>query len=122
MKINVANFSSALPNKLSIANSVPNGVSMRTVKGLFPTLAAFIVPSWSLVKGYKDKKVSWGAYTRIYYENLAGVDLVSALKKLCALAGQDELTLCCWEGKDEEECHRKLLYDMLPENIRGVRA
>jgi uncharacterized protein YeaO (DUF488 family) len=121
MRINVANFSSKLPNKLSIANSTPKGVKMRTVKSVFPTLAAFIVPPWGLVKSYKDGKLSWEAYTRIYYESLSKVDLRGAMKKLCDLVGHDEVSLCCWEGVDEEQCHRKLLYDLLPKDIRGVR-
>jgi len=121
MKINVANFSSKLPNKLSIANSMPKGVKMRTVKKLFPTLGTFIVPSWGLVQGYRNGKLSWDAYTRIYKEQLEKVDLRKVLKKLCELAGKDEITLCCWESASDEHCHRKLLYDMLPDDIKGVR-
>ena len=122
MIINVANFSTKLPHKLSIANSMPKGVRLITVKQIFPTLGAIIVPSWGLVAGYKAGRVSWAAYTRIYQENLARVDLRSAIEKLCQMVGYEEITLCCWEGADVEECHRKLLYDALPRSYQGVRA
>jgi uncharacterized protein YeaO (DUF488 family) len=121
MIINVANFSSKLPHKLSIANSMPKGVRLLTVKQIFPTLAAVIVPSWGLVSGYKEGRVSWAAYTRIYQENLARVDLRNAMRDLCIILGHEEITLCCWEGADVEECHRKLLYDALPRSYQGVR-
>jgi uncharacterized protein YeaO (DUF488 family) len=94
---------------------------MRTLKSVFPTLAAFLVPSWGLVQGFKDKTVSWAAYTKIYQERLSSLDLSRAMKKLCTLVGSDELVLCCWEGADDEHCHRKLLYDMLPDDMKGVR-
>ena len=121
MIINVASFSSRLPNKLSIANSMPKGVQMRTVKSIFPTLAAFIVPGWGLVSAYKDGRVSWSAYTRIYAESLQKINLGQAMKKLGSLVGHEEITLCCWEGATVEECHRKLLFDALPAEIRGER-
>jgi uncharacterized protein YeaO (DUF488 family) len=122
MKIHVAQFSSKLPGrKLSIANSMPKSVRMQTVKQIFPLLAAIIVPPWGLVSGYRSGKVSWAAYTRIYSEQLQKINLEATLGKLCALVGHDELVLCCWEGANVEKCHRKLLYDALPEDIRGIR-
>ena len=121
MTINVGNFSSKLPNKLSIANSMPKGVKMRTVKKLYLQLAMFIVPSWGLVGGLKNGKISWEIYARIYQENLSKINLRQVMENLCALVNKDELTLCCWERADDEHCHRKLLYDMLPDDIKGVR-
>jgi len=122
MKIHVGQFSCKLPGKkVSIASSIPKGVHMQTVRDLFPMLAAFIVPSWGLIKSLKDNKLSWAAYSRIYQENLSKVNLRQALKKLCDLVKHDEIILCCWEGADDEYCHRKILYDLLPEDIRGVR-
>ena len=123
MKISVAQFGTKLPGrKLSIANSMPKGVRMQTVKELFPTLATIITPGWGLVAGFKAGKVSWAAYTRIYEEGLQKINLEQAMHKLCSLAGSDDLVLCCWEGADVEECHRKLLYDALPRSYQGVRA
>lgn len=122
MIIHVANFWTNIPGrKLSIANSMPKGSRMRPVNALFPALAAFIVPPWSLVSGYKEGRVSWAAYTRIYLERLQKLDLGREMRKLCDVAGSDELVLCCWEGAAVEECHRKLLFDTLPVEIRGER-
>lgn len=122
MIVHVANFSSQLPGrKVCIANSVPNGVKMRTLKRVFPTLAQFIIPSWGLVKGFKDGKITWEVYTRIYLEQLQNVNLGKALEKLGTLLEADQIVLCCWEGKDDPHCHRKLLYDLIPEDMRGER-
>ena len=121
IRINVANFSSKLPHKLSIANSMPKGVRLLTVKQVFPTLAAIIVPSWGLVAGYKAGRVSWAAYARIYGEGLQKLDLRAAMQDLCMMLGHEEITLCCWEGADVEECHRKLLYDALIPEMQGAR-
>ena len=122
MIIHVAQFSSKLTGrKLSIANSMPKGVRMQTVKELFPTLATIITPGWGLVAAYKEHRISWAVYARIYGESLQKVNLTQAMHKLCNLAGTDELVLCCWEKADDECCHRKLLYDALPESIKGER-
>ena len=122
MIIHVAQFSSKLPGrKLSIANSMPKGVRMQTVKELFPTLATIITPGWGLVAAYKEHRISWAVYARIYGESLQKLNLEQAMRKLCDLAGSDELVLCCWEGADVEECHRKLLFDALPLSMQGVR-
>lgn len=123
MRISVANFSNTkLPGKrLSIANSMPKGVRMHSVKALFPTLAAFIVPPWPLVSGYKAGTVSWTLYARTYGARLQKINLEQVMRKLCDLAGSDDLVLCSWEGADVEECHRKLLFDALPAEIRGER-
>ena len=71
-----------------------------------------LCPNWSLVKNYKENKISEEEYTNIYYENY--------LNKLDPLVTFNELggnaVLLCFE-KSGKFCHRRLIAEWLEKEL-----
>jgi uncharacterized protein YeaO (DUF488 family) len=81
-----------------------------------------LVPPWKLVEGFRAGQWTWDDFEAVYKDRLKDMDLRKDLEFLGGLlGGVSELTLCCRGGRDDEHTHRKLLYDALPEDMRGVR-
>jgi len=71
-----------------------------------------LCPGWSLVKDFKQRKISWDNYSEIYQEDiLAKLDPEKVYNDL----GENAVVLC-WE-KPGKLCHRRLItewfYDRL---------
>lgn len=128
VKVNVGTFwDPTLPNKVSVANSMPKGVEFRTLKQL--------LPEWKYVDAYKKGLITWDEYTDRYADTLndrlpelPGEDyrdlvvperLAYLLRSAAKSLGVDEITLCCWEKADDPHCHRKLIHSWLPDEMKG---
>ena len=120
VKINVSAFGAKMPNKLGIANMCPP--NCLTVKNLpeAPNLR-FLVPIWTNVAAHKAGRITWAEFTLRYREQIEQIDVVGELQALAEKWNVDEITLCCFEAAADEHCHRKILYDYLPEDMRGER-
>jgi uncharacterized protein YeaO (DUF488 family) len=59
-----------------------------------------------LIKKWKEGRVTWGAYSKLYLESLKGKENI--LKKLAEESRKGTVTLLC-SCKDEARCHRSLL-------------
>ena len=68
-------------------------------------------PTWDMVMGYKKGSISWEEYTRQYTALMRQSYARNTARWLEVLA-QDEVTLVCY-CRDDEECHRRLLAEML---------
>jgi uncharacterized protein YeaO (DUF488 family) len=125
MKINTGAFGSKLPNKIAISNTAPNGVLtlQEIVETLGPghELLLLLIPAKWLWKDYKAGKINWAEYKIAYRAQIRFVDLWTIMKVLCKHLGTAEITLCCYEAEKDEHCHRKLLFDWLPDDIQGER-
>lgn len=132
LKVNVAHWSSKLPNKVSIARSQPPGMNLPGCSRLKPSV--------KLLREIKNGHISWEQYVRIFWaefiENTNALyhPDISVEDRLIELIKYyfdyhkkqfdydlSEITLCCWEGAADEHCHRKLIYDRLPVEWRGER-
>lgn len=85
---------SKVPNPVSIANSKPKGIQIPRYNAL--------VPDWNtIVKPYKDGKLSQSRYIDLYLDHLNKLNPVEVGE---ALEGK---TLLCWEAPDKF-CHRHI--------------
>ncbi len=125
MKVNTGAFGSKMPNKIAISNTAPDGVTtlQSLIEALGPGHELFhlLIPAKWLWKDAKAGKIDWDEYTVAYKAQIRFLDLYMIMKVLCKHLKVDEITLCCYEAEKDEHCHRKLLFDWLPEDIQGQR-
>ncbi len=127
MRIHVASFwDQELPNKVSIARSMPRGVGLCSMPKLVPS--ATLLDWWR--HSAKDD-AAWDTYSRLFAAQIkqtfgARSKLVSYVEGMATecLSAQlhyhpEVVTLCCWEPTDNPHCHRKLIHAWLPEHVRG---
>ena len=67
-----------------------------------------LAPSKELLKGYKDKLVSWEEYVKIYNQLLVNRDIL----KNISVETLDDIVLLCSEPT-AEQCHRRLMAEYL---------
>ena len=141
--ISTAAFGTMATRPVCIARSMPRGLNI-------PHLVV-LAPSWDLLDRWRDSNKSdecWSAYVRDYWSEIAsrckadesiwkgahelleqgldtdmrGACLAYILKSLALKTGVNKITLCCYERPEDQWCHRKLIYDALPEQMKGVRG
>jgi uncharacterized protein (DUF488 family) len=74
-----------------------------------------LAPSKELLKGYKDKLVSWKKYVKIYNQLLIKRDVL----KNISIEELDNIVLLCSEPT-AEQCHRRLLAEYLADNFKKI--
>lgn len=92
-----------------------------TVKGKDP-IGNIFAPSWKMVMGSKDGKLSWDEYSRLYI-NLMRQSYQQNKDIWNEILGRDEVTLVCF-CKAGDSCHRYLLveyFSKLGANYQGER-
>jgi uncharacterized protein YeaO (DUF488 family) len=125
LKVNTGAFGSKLPNKIAVSNTAPAGVL--TLQEVIEQLGAghelfrLLIPSVAQWKGYKDGSIDWIAFQRVYRKRIIYLDLGMIMAAIADHLNVDEITLCCYEAEKDEHCHRKLIFDYLPEDIQGAR-
>lgn len=84
-----------------------------------------LAPKWENIKAFKNQEITWEEYTNRYLELLKQrfEDPLgeSILEYLSAQTNLNNITLCCWEKEDDPHCHRKIVYDLIPERHQGER-
>lgn len=139
MSINIASFSANSLGKICIARIMPRGLDLPHLKVL--------APSRELLHAYKRGTIDWDGYSRVYWEEIAGrcksspavwsggrglpadgeaqdmrqACLVFLLTSAAKRLGVEEISLCCHERPEDEHCHRKIIFDVLPPQIQGPR-
>ena len=89
----------------SIANTSPPYI-MDKIAGTVPVL----VPPKSIVFDYKEKRIDWDEYVKLYNEFLNKIITDVELKDFTIF--NQECTLLCWEHTTEF-CHRRLAVEWL---------
>ena len=74
-----------------------------------------LAPSKELLKGYKDKLVSWEEYVKIYNQLLIERDVL----KNISFETLDDIVLLCSEPT-AEQCHRRLVAEYLADNFKNI--
>jgi uncharacterized protein YeaO (DUF488 family) len=100
-------FSYRGPLGVSIANSAPqfyNGPSYRP-----------LVPSWILVKDYRDGKIGKEEYIEVYLKQLQSLNPNKVYEELFKIHGENPVLLC-WEPAGEF-CHRRIVAKWLEETL-----
>jgi len=92
--------------RLLVMRRWPRGVTKRSVDGWEPDLG----PSLALLTDYRQGKLDWPAFARLYRQEMANRPEV--LARPAALAKAGDVTLLCG-CQDETRCHRTLLKEIL---------
>jgi len=86
---------------------------MRFSKGSYDEECRELAPSINLLMNYKKKKIDWPEYEKRYYEEMKPKRHL--IRELADRAKKEILTLLCFE-KTDEQCHRRLLKNLI-ENV-----
>jgi uncharacterized protein YeaO (DUF488 family) len=132
VKVNVGSLWTKLPNPVSIARITPDEFPGIRILSLFPAGEA-LAPPMELIRAFKNRKIDWAEYCRRYEAHFLSTlermgltfnsttdALVVYINKLAEKLGVDEVTLCCWEGKKSDHCHRRWVYSKLPRTMKGA--
>ncbi len=93
-----------------------------TVKGKDP-IGRYFAPTWNMVMGSKEKKISWDEYKRMY-QDLMRESYWQNKEIWFEILNRDEVTLVCFCNSGDL-CHRYLLAEYLTKlgaEYRGERA
>lgn len=69
-----------------------------------------VAPSKELLRDWKKQKVDFSEYTKRYVKEME--KQIDILKELARRAKSEIITLLCYE-KTDEQCHRRLLKDLI---------
>ncbi|HYM14725.1 MAG TPA: DUF488 family protein [Dehalococcoidia bacterium] len=97
-------------------NYWPRGIS-RERAGVYRRVLG---PSRSLLRAFKDGEIAWPAYEVRYLEEMRAEAPRAEIAGLARAAREGTVTVMCI-CRDEAECHRRLLRDLIEREI-GVRA
>lgn len=141
--VNVSQFQTIYPNRVCIARYMPRSLDIPHLKVLAPSPE--LRQQW---RRSNKSDESWDHYVRSYWSEIAsrckhsqkiwhgakslleqglradmrGACLAYVLKSAADSGGATELTLCCYEPPQAKYCHRKLIFDSLPEEMKGIRG
>lgn len=114
-----------MPNKIAISNTAPPGIiTLQQIileLGPYHELFELLIPEKTLWLGYKNEGLDWETFTKFYKRQIRYLAVDKMLKKIAKHLGVEEITLCCYEAAADEKCHRKILFDRLPEEMQGER-
>jgi uncharacterized protein YeaO (DUF488 family) len=97
-------------------NYWPRGVSRERAG----TYMRVLSPSRELLRAYKDGVIGWPEYEPRYLEEMAGEAPRTAIRELAARAASETVTVMC-TCKDDAQCHRRLLRELIErENLTPV--
>jgi uncharacterized protein YeaO (DUF488 family) len=75
-------------------------------------------PSKELLYLYKDKRIDWDEYVRLFLKEMAKPECIAEMKRIGELAKTRDVYLVCYERVGH--CHRFLLMDMIAKLVPGV--
>lgn len=73
-------------------------------------------PTKELLKNYKDKKISWSEYEKIYNQLLIDRKVLENI----SIDDFDDTVLLCSEPT-AKQCHRRLLAEYLEKNFKNIK-
>lgn len=73
-------------------------------------------PTKELLKNYKDKKISWSEYEKIYNQLLIDRKVLENI----SIDDFDDAVLLCSEPT-AKQCHRRLLAEYLEKNFKNIK-
>ena len=78
-------------------------------------------PSRDLLKIYKDKKIDFSLFGRLFLEEIQKSDVIEICREIAheSIKGKT-ITLLCYE-KDESICHRKFIKKLCEQELSKVR-
>jgi uncharacterized protein YeaO (DUF488 family) len=97
-------------------NYWPRGIS----KERAGTYLRALGPSRELLRAYRDGHVSWEEYEAQYHAEMRAEKPRAEIRRLADLAGHETVTVMCM-CKDEDQCHRRLLRELIEAEMT-VRA
>ena len=92
-----------------------NGNNLATILGNRYEYHPEFAPAPDILAGYKDKKISWAEYEKLYRELLQKRDPLQN----CNIAKLDTICLLCTE-KSALQCHRRLATEYITEQIPDI--
>ena len=98
--------------RILITRYYPRGVK----KEHFDDWIRELAPSKELLKQYKEGKISWNKFEKKFLIQMNDEESAMKLQVLSTQAKKEPITLLCYE-KNNHECHRHLVYDLLLENM-----
>lgn len=104
-------YEEALPDdglRVLTTNYWPRGISRERAGTYLRVLA----PSRPLLRGYKDGAIAWPDYAVAYLAEMQDERPQAEIDRLAAAAREGTVTLMC-TCKDDTECHRRLLRDVV---------
>lgn len=69
-------------------------------------------PSWTLLKLYKEGRISWDGYVQEFTEQMKYFRCIEAMREIAELAKTRDVFLVCYEPPGQN-CHRHLLINMI---------
>ncbi len=94
--------------RMLVTNYWPRGVS-RERAGLYKRVLA---PSRPLLRAFKDGVIAWSEYEVRFLQEMRGADQREEIAALARQSRAETVTLLC-ACKDEAECHRRLLRELV---------
>ena len=96
-------------------NYWPRGVSRERAG----TYRRILGPTRDLLRAFKDGLISWGEYEVRYLEEMREESRQREIEALAEAAQTQVVTVMC-VCKDDRECHRRLLRDLIEQRMRSV--
>lgn len=92
-----------------------NGDNLANILGNRYEYHPEFAPTSDILAGYKDKKISWAKYEKLYRELLQKRDPLQN----CNISTLDRICLLCTE-KSALQCHRRLAAEYITEKIPDI--
>lgn len=99
-------------HRVLITRYYPRGVK----KDHFDDWVRELSPSKDLLKQYKEGKITWNTFEKRFLIQMNDEQCMMKLQTLSTQAKKKPITLLCYE-KNDHECHRHLIHDLLLENM-----
>ena len=95
-------------------NYWPRGVSRERAG----TYKRVLGPSRELLRAFKDGEIDWAGYEPRYLEEMQGEQARAEIAALAQQAASETVTVMCM-CKDESQCHRRLLRELIEKEMTG---
>ena len=97
-------------------NYWPRGIS-RERAGIYRRVLG---PSRDLLHAFKQGRIDWETYRGRYLAEMASADAQMEIGRLADLARGEVVTVMC-VCRDEQQCHRSLLRELINEKLRSFQ-
>ncbi len=101
--------------RILTTNYWPRGVS----KERAGTYLRALGPSRDLLRAFKQNEITWPEYEARYLEEMRGERQREEIARIAGLARDETVTVMCM-CKDDAECHRRLLRDLIEEQMEHL--